>query len=86
MKGYETTDESWHFLLHMDAYRIDDISELEPLHFAELMKKAGTLFCVEWAGNIAEALPAETIRLRFENTDNEKERIVHIEGLPVNRY
>ena len=85
VKSYETTDAGWKLLLHMDAYRIEELPELAPLQFSELLKKSAALYCIEWAENIAEALPVQTIWLHFENSKDEDKRTVRIEGLPVNR-
>ncbi len=69
MKGYETTDETFTRLIHMDAYRIDDISELGPLRFSDILASPNTLFCIEWAEKIKDALPEEAIQLTLEVVD-----------------
>jgi tRNA threonylcarbamoyladenosine biosynthesis protein TsaE len=58
MKSYETTNERFATLVHMDAYRIENDIEVLPLHFAELCNAPRTLFCIEWAERIAGVLPA----------------------------
>ena len=63
MKGYETTDVGFIHLIHMDAYRIDDISELGPLRFGEILSTPKTLFCIEWAEKISAALPEKVLNL-----------------------
>lgn len=78
LKQYETTDETWQQLLHMDAYRIEVISELGPLGFTELLKNHNTLFCIEWAENIAEALPADYVEVVFENIADEQTRTIQV--------
>jgi tRNA threonylcarbamoyladenosine biosynthesis protein TsaE len=77
MKGYETTDEVFQNLIHMDAYRIDDESELAPLRFGDILQAPGTLFCIEWAEKIATALPANIIHLTL-NVVDENTRTVHL--------
>ncbi len=69
MKGYETTDAMFQNLIHMDAYRLEDISELAPLRFAEILTTPHTLFCIEWAEKIATALPAGVINLTLAVVD-----------------
>jgi tRNA threonylcarbamoyladenosine biosynthesis protein TsaE len=78
MRGYETEDDTWEQLLHMDAYRIEDASELQPLRFQELLTAPNTIFCIEWADLIKEALPADALWLHFSNTDDESVRSVQI--------
>jgi tRNA threonylcarbamoyladenosine biosynthesis protein TsaE len=63
MKGYETTDTDFTHLIHMDAYRIDDSTELGPLRFSEVLAAPQTLFCIEWAERIVEALPQNLIQI-----------------------
>jgi len=84
MKSYETSNENWTHLIHMDAYRIEDLTELKPLRFEELLTKPGVLFCIEWANKIAPALPPDTIWMQFENTADDVVRTVRISGEAVN--
>lgn len=69
MKGYETTDESFAHLVHMDAYRIEDEDELRPLRFAEILATPQTLLVVEWAELIKGALPQATFHLTLSIKD-----------------
>jgi tRNA threonylcarbamoyladenosine biosynthesis protein TsaE len=69
MKGYETTDETFTQLIHMDAYRIDDISELGPIRIADVFATPHTLFCIEWPERIAPALPKNIFTLSLTVTD-----------------
>lgn len=68
MKGYETTNDTWKQLIHIDAYRIDDIDEMRPLGFELLLQQPNTLVVIEWAERIAEVLPNNTIHLTFTHT------------------
>jgi tRNA threonylcarbamoyladenosine biosynthesis protein TsaE len=78
LQQYETINETWPNLLHMDAYRIEDESELGPLGFAQLLSQPDTLFCIEWAERIKSALPEQVKWLHFENTKDESVRSVQI--------
>lgn len=77
MKSYETTDSVFQRLIHMDAYRIDELSELTPLRFDELLTTPDTLFCIEWAEKIKEALPDGVIHVSLAVV-SENTRTVHI--------
>ncbi len=77
MKGYDTTDDVFTHLIHMDAYRIDDISELGPLRFDDILATPNTLFCIEWAERIKGALPSGVVNLTLEVVD-ENTRTVHL--------
>lgn len=61
--------------VHIDAYRIEDIKETEPLRFAELFQKPNLLIFIEWPEKIAEILPKDTIVLSFESIDENTRKI-----------
>jgi tRNA threonylcarbamoyladenosine biosynthesis protein TsaE len=65
MREYETTHPVFKRLVHMDAYRIEDISELGPLRFSEVLARPDTLVCIEWVDRIKDALPAGYTTLTF---------------------
>ena len=65
MKFYDTTNAVWQHLVHIDAYRIDDIDEMRPLRFAEILEETNTMIVVEWAEKIVELMPEKTIGLHF---------------------
>jgi tRNA threonylcarbamoyladenosine biosynthesis protein TsaE len=69
MKVYETTDETFTRLVHMDAYRIEDIAELPPLRFTDILATPKTLFCIEWPEKIAEALSSDILKLSLAIVD-----------------
>lgn len=77
MKGYETTSEEFEHLVHMDAYRIEELSELGPLRFADILATPKTLFCIEWAEKIAEALPVTVLNISL-TVAAEDTRNIHI--------
>jgi len=56
MKSYETTNEIFTTLVHIDAYRIDDVSELVPLNFDQVLNLPRTLVCIEWPERIESVL------------------------------
>ncbi len=69
LKSYACTQGPYEKLVHIDAYRIEDIDEMRPLRFQELLSDAGTLICIEWAEHIQALLPAHTVFLRLEIKD-----------------
>ncbi len=69
MKSYETTDEQFHTLVHMDAYRIESEDEVFPLHLDLLFKQPHTLCCIEWPTRIAGVLPAVHTALVITDVD-----------------
>jgi tRNA threonylcarbamoyladenosine biosynthesis protein TsaE len=76
VKGYQPNPEFGFFsFIHMDAYRIDDLSELNPLRFSEILNQPKTLICVEWAEKIAAALPKNTLSLVIKHTVGEQRKV-----------
>lgn len=76
MKGYEITSaENFSKLIHMDAYRIEDLNEVEPLRLSELMSEPRTLLCIEWAEKISSTLPKDTHFLNIESGQDEVRKI-----------
>ena len=61
--------------VHIDAYRIEDIKETEPLRFVELFQKPNILIFIEWPEKISEILPKDTIVLSFESIDENARKI-----------
>ena len=78
MKSYELLDHpDFDRLVHIDAYRIEDISEVGPLRFAELFQTPRTLICLEWPEKIASVLPKQQVAVSLEIGKGE-ERIVSV--------
>lgn len=46
-------------IVHIDAYRIEDIQELGAIRFDELLQETQTLIIIEWPELIAQAIPQE---------------------------
>lgn len=64
-------------LVHIDAYRIEDVLELRPLRFEEMRTERTFLFCIEWAERIKSVLPKEVLSVHITHHANEV-RIVHL--------
>jgi tRNA threonylcarbamoyladenosine biosynthesis protein TsaE len=65
MRSYPTTHPVFESLVHVDAYRIEDQSELVPLRFQDILTSTKTLVVIEWADRITVSLPATTHWYRF---------------------
>lgn len=62
---YETSRSDVAQLVHIDAYRIDDIAETKPLRLIETFNQPQTIVCIEWPERIREVLPEEIVTLTF---------------------
>ncbi len=47
-------------LVHIDAYRLSGPEELETIGWDELLKDKDAIIAIEWASNIAAAIPEKT--------------------------
>ena len=76
LKLYQTNHPQFKQLIHMDAYRIESLTELGPLRLGELLNTPETLFAIEWPEKIAEALPDHFL-LKFKTiTEDEREVLI----------
>jgi tRNA threonylcarbamoyladenosine biosynthesis protein TsaE len=77
MKSY-AVPQPHHFerLVHMDAYRIEDLEELRPLGLEGFLTTPGNLICIEWAERIASVLPQDTIYLTLKTIDEETREVI----------
>jgi tRNA threonylcarbamoyladenosine biosynthesis protein TsaE len=69
MKSYDLVGRAYKKLIHIDAYRIEDISELKPLKFETLLKDPSNLIVLEWPERISEALPKDARTIKFMFVD-----------------
>lgn len=53
-------------LIHIDAYRLEQGSDLAPLGFDESMKDADNLIVLEWPEKVVDALPAAAVKISIE--------------------
>lgn len=65
MKSYRTTDSQFQTLIHIDAYRVEEIDEMRVLHFDEMLTSHHTLMCIEWYTHIEELIPPDAHLLAF---------------------
>lgn len=72
MKTYELIDKPFTDIVHIDAYRIEEIDEMRPLGFTQILAEKGFIVCIEWAENISELLPPQTLHLTFTIEGDER--------------
>jgi len=65
MKKYQTTDDCFRQLIHVDAYRLSSPEELRVLGFASDLLETGNLVVVEWADKVSTLLPPSAVKLYF---------------------
>ena len=67
-KRYQTTEDDFRTLLHIDAYRVESTQELEVLHFSESCTDAHTLVLIEWAERVVDILPTEVFLITLAHS------------------
>ncbi len=78
MKLYDVTGNAvFTKLVHMDAYRIEDISELKPLRFEEIIGDKNNLICIEWPEKIQMALPDNILNISIQILPDESRLITY---------
>ena len=67
MKKYDIPN---HFLastlVHIDAYRIEDVAEMNVIGLEELATKKDSIICIEWPERIIDLIPKDAISLRID--------------------
>ncbi len=82
-KIYALESQKFSRLIHIDAYRLKGAHELEVLGWKELLADAGNLIVLEWPERVAEAIPEDAIRIRFDIHGDE--RTISINGSEKDR-
>ena len=62
-------------LVHVDAYRLRDLADLDTIGWDELLTQPKAVIAVEWAERIEPALPARRIDVHLEHVGEEARRI-----------
>ncbi len=57
MQVFEVSGGPFRRLIHIDAYRLKDLHELEVLGWRELIADPENLICIEWPEQVTGALP-----------------------------
>lgn len=63
-------------LVHIDAYRLEDASELETIGFLAIAADPKNLILIEWPERVAELLPKNTRNIYFTFVDENTREIV----------
>lgn len=78
-KIYEIKKEGqFNKLVHIDAYRLKDESELPPLKWNDYLSEKGSFIVVEWPENVKDNLPETVFKIKIESPD-ETTRIFKLE-------
>ena len=65
-KIYALASGKFTHLIHIDAYRLKDESELGVLGWSEITADPGNIIVLEWPERVPTAIPADVINIRFD--------------------
>jgi tRNA threonylcarbamoyladenosine biosynthesis protein TsaE len=61
-------------LIHIDAYRLDSVLELEQIGWADIIREPSSLILIEWPERVARVMPPDTHYINFKHiNDNSRE-------------
>lgn len=77
MKRYETTDDTFTTLIHIDAYRIESVTELTILGWERWLAEPDVLLCVEWPEKISTLIPPTAVQVILTVVDEVTRKITY---------
>ena len=75
MRRHHMRKSHFRIFVHIDAYRIEKLKELQMLGWRDILKDRKAIVLVEWADRIRRALPKEYIRVQFTFVDEKTRKI-----------
>ena len=75
--GQGFSGQSFEWLVHIDAYRLEGAEDMCPLYWEETLSNTANLVFIEWAERVAEALPADAIHLSFSLADDDTRDVLY---------
>lgn len=80
MKTYQLSNrEPYHFLFHLDCYRLRDEEDLIPLGVKDIMAEKGNIILIEWSERVANILPEKRVSIHIDHI-SENERKISIQN------
>ncbi len=76
MKVYSLRVTHYSYLVHIDAYRLENSKDLIDLGFKNLIRDPKNIILIEWADRIKNILPKNCLRIKFEHKDKNKRKII----------
>lgn len=77
MRTYQTAHPAWTKLVHIDAYRFEEVAEAEVLRIPDIIAEEGVFACIEWPERIAGLMPTTTEKLSFVLHEDGTRSITH---------
>ncbi len=81
MRSYSTTNTTFSKLVHIDAYRIEEKTELAPLKLEQVFAEPNALVCIEWPEQLQGAVPEKAIQIKLISTGEDTRKVESIEAI-----
>ncbi|MEI6479535.1 MAG: tRNA (adenosine(37)-N6)-threonylcarbamoyltransferase complex ATPase subunit type 1 TsaE [bacterium] len=81
MKRHITKHGYYKNLYHIDAYRMKQIKDMNPLGFVEIIKNPNNIILIEWAENIKSPLLRGAASVTFSYGKKESDRSLKVSGM-----
>lgn len=75
INSYDSNFAAFKKIFHVDVYRIEDMNELEVLHFEDILKSPENIVIVEWADKIKDLLPNNSTWIYFGHDTVETRKV-----------
>lgn len=75
LKNYPLGNQLFKNLIHIDAYRLHNETELEKLNWQTYLEKPDNLICIEWSENIPKCIPENHIDIYISHLDQQTRTI-----------
>ena len=62
-------------MYHFDAYRIINPEEIYEIGFEDYVGEDGSVIIVEWANNISDEMPEDTVYIEIEHNDENTRKV-----------
>lgn len=73
---YQLPDGPFSRAYHLDAYRLDSEEDLEALDFSRRLQDPENLILIEWAGQVQDLLPTNTLYIDISFGDDADSRLI----------
>ncbi|MCA9363635.1 tRNA (adenosine(37)-N6)-threonylcarbamoyltransferase complex ATPase subunit type 1 TsaE [Candidatus Kaiserbacteria bacterium] len=77
MKQYATTHPVFKKLIHIDAYRVEDLEEMRVIDLPRLLEEEGSVLCIEWPERIAAMIPERACRVTIASLDEHTRTVTY---------
>jgi len=68
---YNLKNAPFHYLVHVDTYRLKDSDDLRVISFEDRLKDPNNLVAIEWADRVLDLIPPDAVHIHIEHAGSE---------------